>query len=304
MLQEEEEKIKEALFHSSSPSPTKQLEPPNSTTKQGLTSLNSPSKEEFTTTSSINSPTKPEITTTITLSSNASRSLTQEEEDIEQTVEVVVAKLTTISDQEQVDEEEEEAAAAVVETRETSETSSVVTSTVAKTSPTSEEACLSVETSYQAESGTVPRDVDNQPVEEEDDDDREEVEENTVLTVGVKQMEIRLERLDREKYELAVEKKVEDDEHMDGVEEEETEPIQNCNTSMTVACQTIKSSVEAKNEALGRLLDLSAGDLAALGRDELVAAVGSVSGEQSRLAERQSLLAEFMTRLCTALTNL
>ena len=304
MLQEEEEKIKEALFHSSSPSPTKQLEPPNSPTKQGLTSLNSPSKEELTTTSSINSPTKPEITTTITLSSNACRSLTQEEEDIEQTVEVVVAKLTTISDQEQVDEEEEEAAAAVVETRETSETSSVVTSTVAKTSPTSEEACLSVETSYQAESGTVPRDVDNQPVEEEDDDDREEVEENTVLTVGVKQMEIRLERLDREKYELAVEKKVEDDEHMDGVEEEETEPIQNCNTSMTAACQTVKSSVEAKNEALGRLLDLSAGDLAALGRDELVAAVGSVSGEQSRLAERQSLLAEFMTRLCTALTNL
>ena len=303
MLQEEEEKIKEALFHSSSPSPTKQLEPPNSPTKQGLTSLNSPSKEELTTTS-INSPTKPEITTTITLSSNACRSLTQEEEDIEQTVEVVVAKLTTISDQEQVDEEEEEAAAAVVETRETSETSSVVTSTVAKTSPTSEEACLSVETSYHAESGTVPRDVDNQPVEEEDDDDREEVEENTVQTVGVKQMEIRLERLDREKYELAVEKKVEDDEHMDGVEEEETEPIQTCNTSVTAACQTVKSSVEAKNEALGRLLDLSAGDLAALGRDELVAAVGSVSGEQSRLAERQSMLAEFMTRLCTALTNL
>ena len=301
MLQEEEEKIKEALFHSSSPSPTKQLEPPNSPTKQGLTSLNSPSKEELTTTSSINSPTKPEITTTITLSSNACRSLTQEEEDIEQTVEVVVAKLTTISDQEQVDEED---AAAVVKTRETSETSSVVTSTVAKTSPTSEEACLSVETSYQAESGTVPRDVDNQPVEEEDDDDREEVEENTVQTVGVKQMEIRLERLDREKYELAVEKKVEDDEHMDGVEEEETEPIQTCNTSVTAACQTVKSSVEAKNEALGRLLDLSAGDLAALGRDELVAAVGSVSGEQSRLAERQSLLAEFMTRLCTALTNL
>ena len=300
MLQEEEEKIKEALFHSSSPSPTKQLEPPNSPTKQGLTSLNSPSKEELTTTS-INSPTKPEITTTITLSSNACRSLTQEEEDIEQTVEVVVAKLTTISDQEQVDEED---AAAVVETRETSETSSVVTSTVAKTSPTSEEACLSVETSYHAESGTVPRDVDNQPVEEEDDDDREEVEENTVQTVGVKQMEIRLERLDREKYELAVEKKVEDDEHMDGVEEEETEPIQTCNTSVTAACQTVKSSVEAKNEALGRLLDLSAGDLAALGRDELVAAVGSVSGEQSRLAERQSMLAEFMTRLCTALTNL
>ena len=304
MLQEEEEKIKEALFHSSSPSPTKQLEPPNSPTKQGLTSLNSPSKEELTTTSSINSPTKPEITTTITLSSNACRSLTQEEEDIEQTVEVVVAKLTTISDQEQVDEEEEEAAAAVVETRETSETSSVVTSTVAKTSPTSEAACLSVDTSFRAESGTVPRDVDNQPVEEEDDDDREEVEENTVQTVGVKQMEIRLERLDREKYELAVEKKVEDDEHMDGVEEEETEPIQTCNTLVTAACQTVKSSVEAKNEALGRLLDLSAGDLAALGRDELVAAVGSVSGEQSRLAERQSMLAEFMTRLCTALTNL
>jgi hypothetical protein len=71
-------------------------------------------------------------------------------------------------------------------------------------------------------------------------------------------------------------------------------------------CENVseETSGGSLEHAVDRLLGLSEGGLAALGREDLVAAVRSVNSEQSRLVARQNKLAELMTKICNAMTKL
>lgn len=274
-MQEEEDKIKEALFLSSSPSPTKQeaatalhnQDVDQSSDAQDQDPELEPAGERTSPTES-QTPRQPEedSRTAVEAASNAEKAAL--EEHIEQ----------PDGEQEKHDEEKEkEEEGQEVDYQTEEKLKSTHSNIVALNLPDVTE-----------DSVAEPSCMNSSPPQADPLEKREVAEASRGTSLAEEQMDVVVEIHTAGEVSVASEARMAPDAAVEA-------PCENASE------ETSGGSLE---HAVDRLLGLSEGGLAALGREDLVAAVRSVNSEQSRLVARQNKLAELMTKICNAMTKL